>query len=139
MVVGAAEQGREHLLQTGDEVIGFPRAFGQVLYLFIFDRKFPAQKYDLPVLLAEAFFKLCGIVSPCRVMSRQVGACRRTRSRLAFIFPVGTGCRDRSVLVAACRTSSMYAMCLSTDVGAIRYFSPNSVSMRRHWRWPLAQ
>ncbi len=38
---------------------------------------------------------------------------------------VATG-RGLSRLVATGRTSSIYAMCLSTDAGEIRYFSPNA-------------
>jgi hypothetical protein len=57
----------------------------------------------------------------CRDRSRQVGACRSPLSRRILAFLSDDSCRD----------SSMYAMCLSTDAGEIRYFSPNAVSIRR--------
>lgn len=40
--VWAAEQGCEHFLEAGDEVVSFPRTLGQVLDLVVLDRKFPA-------------------------------------------------------------------------------------------------
>jgi len=101
-------------------MIGFPIALQQRFDGLVLDADLSFEKF---VLAFDA------LDIGCRDRSRLVGACRCFLSRLVLAFFRGD----------TCRSSSIYAMCLSTDAGEIRYFSPNAVSMRRQSKWPLAQ
>jgi hypothetical protein len=45
------QQRREHFLQSGDQVIGLPGAFGKVLNLVVLDRHLGSEKLDFAILL----------------------------------------------------------------------------------------
>ena len=96
-LLGASEQRREHFLQSGDEVVGFPIAFQQRFDGLVLDADLPFEKFILA-------FESLDI--GCRDRSRQVGACRRFLSRLVVAFFHGDTCRDWSRHVAACRDRS---------------------------------
>jgi len=93
MRLGMPKQRRKHLLQTRDEVVGFPIAFEKSFNRLIFDGDLAPEKF----VLALNPLDVCG-----RDLSRPVGACR-TGFLLRNSCVVGWLCRDLSRRVATCR------------------------------------
>jgi hypothetical protein len=138
----AAEERRQHLLQAGDQVIGLAAALGQVFNLVVLDADLSAKE----LVFAFQQFDRGGVrrdrprqVFGCRRWSSVVGACRTLLSRLfVFVFHGDIG-RGQPRLAMACRTSFMYAMCVTTEAGVTRYFSPDGISTLWQTSLPLAQ
>src|SRR5665213_1447142 len=102
----SAEQWRQHLLQSGDQVIGLAGTLALLFDLLVFDGHLVTQKFVLPFQA----FDVRMLKDVCRDRSRLVATCRDlsglfNMSRVIAFYVVAT-CRGMPRHVASCRDLS---------------------------------